>query len=145
VFEGRSATCTGRGEDRYGRLVAKCEVNGADIGSLLVRSGLALAYRRYGMDYDLDEKTAAAKGLGLHDMTLELPSDFRARHRTAAAPRAVPARCRIKGNISASGARIYHRPGQRDYDATRIREEAGERWFCSEADARAAGWRAAKR
>jgi hypothetical protein len=53
--------------------------------------------------------------------------------------------CRIKGNISInSGERIYHMPGQEYYEDTRIRPEFGERWFCSEADARAAGWRRAR-
>ena len=51
--------------------------------------------------------------------------------------------CPIKGNISASGAHIYHTPGQRDYCATMIRTEQGERWFCTAAQAAAAGWRAA--
>ena len=50
--------------------------------------------------------------------------------------------CRIKGNVSIdTGERIYHVPGQKYYDRTRIRQEYGERWFCSEAEARAAGWR----
>ena len=50
--------------------------------------------------------------------------------------------CNIKGNVSiGSGERIYHVPGQRYYNETVIRPEFGERWFCSEADARAAGWR----
>lgn len=52
--------------------------------------------------------------------------------------------CDIKGNISASGERIYHVPGQRYYDATVVWPLRGERWFCSEAEARAAGWRRAK-
>lgn len=54
--------------------------------------------------------------------------------------------CDIKGNISInSGARIYHMPGQEDYEATIIRPKYGERWFCSEAEARKAGWRRASR
>ncbi len=54
--------------------------------------------------------------------------------------------CVIKGNISiGSGEQIYHVPGQADYDRTIIRPEYGERWFCSEAEARQAGWRKAGR
>lgn len=50
--------------------------------------------------------------------------------------------CNIKGNISIdTGERIYHVPGQAGYSATRISLQYGERWFCSEAEARAAGWR----
>src|SRR5690348_9641358 len=51
--------------------------------------------------------------------------------------------CKIKGKISASGRRIYHVPGQPYYDATRIDVARGERWFCSEAEAQAAGWQKA--
>ncbi|QDB99739.1 hypothetical protein FGU64_04570 [Mesorhizobium sp. 8] len=56
------------------------------------------------------------------------------------------ASCRIKGNVSINtGEHIYHVPGQEHYSETRISPEYGERWFCTEADARAAGWRRAKR
>ena len=49
----------------------------------------------------------------------------------------------IKGNISDSGERIYHVPGCQGYDATVIHPEDGERYFSTETDARAAGWRKA--
>ncbi|MBB5044884.1 hypothetical protein HNQ66_004311 [Shinella fusca] len=52
--------------------------------------------------------------------------------------------CNIKGNVSYNGGqRIYHVPGQHYYEDTRITYTRGERWFCSEADAQAAGWRRA--
>ncbi|WP_461654910.1 sunset domain-containing protein [Methylorubrum aminovorans] len=50
--------------------------------------------------------------------------------------------CTIKGNISAGGERIYHRPGTRNYERTRINDRAGEHLFCSENEAIAAGFRA---
>ncbi|WP_026481484.1 hypothetical protein [Ahrensia sp. 13_GOM-1096m] len=54
--------------------------------------------------------------------------------------------CVIKGNVSiGSREKIYHVPGQEYYLATNIRTKYGERWFCTEADARAAGWRKAGR
>jgi hypothetical protein len=50
--------------------------------------------------------------------------------------------CNVKGNISLNtGERIYHVPGQKYYNETRISPQHGERWFCSEAEARRAGWR----
>ena len=62
-------------------------------------------------------------------------------------PTSVPvagAGCVIKGKISYSGGqRIYHVPGQHYYDQTVIDPAKGERWFCSEAEAQAAGWRRA--
>ena len=57
-------------------------------------------------------------------------------------PNGINPNCNIKGNVSINtGRRIYHVPGQRYYDDTIIRPEYGERWFCSEAEAIAAGWR----
>ena len=64
---------------------------------------------------------------------------------TATFPAARVGERRIKGNISRSGTRIYHVPGRQFYDRTRINTSKDERWFCSEAEARAAGWRRAKR
>lgn len=53
--------------------------------------------------------------------------------------------CNIKGNISYNnGKKIYHVPGQKYYDETIINESVGERWFCSEEEAIAAGWRKSK-
>ena len=56
------------------------------------------------------------------------------------------AKCDIKGNISMNtGEHIYHVPGGRYYAATSISLMKGERWFCSEAQARDAGWRKSRR
>jgi pSer/pThr/pTyr-binding forkhead associated (FHA) protein len=48
----------------------------------------------------------------------------------------------IKGNINSKGEKIYHVPGSAKYNATKIDESNGERWFASEDEAIAAGWRA---
>ncbi|HWR65668.1 MAG TPA: thermonuclease family protein [Bellilinea sp.] len=53
--------------------------------------------------------------------------------------------CSIKGNISLEGEKIYHLPGMNFYDKTKISPEYGERWFCSEDEAVANGWRKALR
>lgn len=55
-----------------------------------------------------------------------------------------PGDCTIKGNISRHGAKNYHLPGSEHYADTRIDTARGERWFCSEAEAQAAGWRRAR-
>ena len=124
--------------DQYGRTVAKCYVGGTDMNARIVAEGLAFAYRRYSMDYDLTEKQAAVAGVGLWAMSVEAPAEYRQPE-----PQAAPGDCTIKGNISDSG-QIYHTPRNRDYERTRIDTSRGERWFCSEAEARAAGWRPAR-
>ena len=143
LYQGKKATCQQIDRDRYGRVVARCSVDGADVGRTLVSAGLAFAYRRYSMDYDLDEKGAAVNARGLHASRVQSPEQFRAARTTG---RVAPNDgCVIKGNISSKGTRIYHVPGQVDYEKTGINTAKGERWFCTEADARKAGWRAAKR
>lgn len=62
----------------------------------------------------------------------------------APVPVAAPAGCAIKGNITAKGEKVYHVPGGTYYAATKIELDKGERFFCSEAEAQAAGWRAAR-
>jgi hypothetical protein len=56
-----------------------------------------------------------------------------------------PPGCAVKGNISKTGERIYHLPGQQFYEKTVISPQRGESWFCTEAEARAKGWRKSKR
>lgn len=60
---------------------------------------------------------------------------------TRTAVPSIPAECLIKGNISQNG-RIYHVPGSPAYEQTKIDTSTGERWFCTEDEARIAGWRA---
>ena len=72
------------------------------------------------------------------------PWEWRRGKRIVANDNAV-GQCRIKGNISRSGERIYHIPGGQYYDRTKINPSKSERWFCSEAEAIAAGWRRSKR
>ena len=141
---GRAARCETVDTDRYGRTVATCAVARQDVGRMLVSEGLAFAYRKYSMVYDLDEKRAVISGRGLHAHRFDRPVDYRRAERAAQTAPPDPA-CPIKGNISRSGTRIHHLPGQADYPRTVIRPEQGERWFCSEAGARAAGWRRARR
>ena len=59
-------------------------------------------------------------------------------HPTAPAVLALAApTCVIKGNISiATGERIYHLPGHHWYNETVISPQYGERYFCSEAEAK---------
>ena len=144
-LDGETVRCQLLDKDRYGRHVGKCFLNDVDIAEWLVGDGLAFAYRRYSMDYDLTEKGAVVHDVGLHAMRVQSPAQFRRARAQVQTPLPPDGGCRIKGNISSKGARIYHMPGQRDYDRTSIRRDKGERWFCSEAEAQNAGWRRARR
>lgn len=50
--------------------------------------------------------------------------------------------CAIKGNVNSKGDWIYHVPRSRSYNITTINFEEGDRWFCTIAEAVAAGFRA---
>jgi endonuclease YncB( thermonuclease family) len=138
-LSGRDLSCSGTDQDRYGRWLVTCRLGGRDLGQVLVRDGVAFAYRRYSAIYVPDEAKAQRDRRGLWAGSTEAPEAFR--HPDSA----VPQGCALKGNVSASGTRIYHAPGQKDYAATRIDPAKGERWFCSAAEAKQAGWRAARR
>ncbi|HSE34767.1 MAG TPA: thermonuclease family protein [Candidatus Paceibacterota bacterium] len=62
---------------------------------------------------------------------------------TASEPTTAPDGCVIKGNISSSGERIFHAPECPYYSRTRIDSARGERYFCTETDAEADGFRRA--
>ncbi len=49
--------------------------------------------------------------------------------------------CTIKGNISATKEKIFHVIGCPNYGQTIIDTTKGERMFCSEQEAKDAGWR----
>ncbi len=139
--------CQPLDQDRYGRTVARCFAGGTDIAADMVRRGAAYAYRRYSTDYVSDEDRARRADAGLWRGEAMSPATFRAQKAearvAATAPQSAPTGCTIKGNISANG-KLYHLPGGRWYDKTRINETKGERWFCSEGEARKAGWTAAQ-
>ena len=61
----RPVTCEDLGRDRYKRIIARCTVAGEDIGSWMVSEGLALAYRRYSLDYVDEEAGARATRRGV--------------------------------------------------------------------------------
>ncbi|WP_245781260.1 thermonuclease family protein [Celeribacter neptunius] len=130
--------------DRYERIVAKCQGADGDINAQMVQAGAAYAYEQYSKAYVAQEAEARRAGIGLWRGGAEDPAIYRAAKRAGAETSPPPSQsCTIKGNISKSG-KIYHLPGGRWYEGTSINAPQGERWFCSEAEARAAGWRPAK-
>jgi endonuclease YncB( thermonuclease family) len=144
--------CTQRDVDDYERVVAVCRNGRVDLAAEMARAGLAVAYLRYSRDYVDEENEARAARRGLWAGEFEAPERFRRQERReSAAPAAEAQRraatsrrdgCQIKGNINGAGERIYHTPDSPAYGPTQIDEDRGERWFCTEAEARAAGWRA---
>jgi len=132
--------------DRYGRIVGKLLKDGRDINLLQVKGGYAWHYKQYQNEQSAEDRTlynsaeaeARKKKLGLWSAKAIPPWEWRRKGSQETTKKG----CNIKGNINSKGDRIYHVPGRSSYGPTRINEAKGERWFCSEKEARAAGWRA---
>ena len=145
LIEGTVVRCNKIDRDRYGRIVGKCHSKGLDIGKAMVANGMALAYRKYSSDYINAEIAAKAEQVGIWKSDFVEPWYWRRGKRLIVPSSHDRKNCKIKGNISRSGVRIYHMPGGTYYGRTRIAESKGERWFCSEKEAIEAGWRKSKR
>lgn len=143
LVKGRTVECVPLDTDAYRRIVARCHAGDLDLGAEMVGRGFAWAYRRYADDYTQAEGIARANGRGIWQGEALPAWEYRA-DRWARAAAQTPERCPIKGNISNQGERIYHTPWSPAYSKTRIDESKGERWFCDEAEAISAGWRAAR-
>jgi endonuclease YncB( thermonuclease family) len=164
IIAKQQVRCVGDQVDRYKRLLATCYAGEVNINRELILRGWAVNYRA-SEKYAHEQGVAKASQKGLWAGEFLEPYKFRQRSKgfdpkaeqsnsyapssgdkiAASGESAANAACNIKGNISSSG-RIYHTPwGSRSYAKTRINISAGERWFCSEAEAEKAGWRAAKR
>lgn len=153
--------CKISGRDHYDRLIGDCyRAEGTSVSAWLVNQGHALDWPRYSQGaYAQEQEEAEREQRGLWAGSFDKPWDWRAGRRSeaslpdgsksglvaAAIQEPANEECRIKGNINASGERIYHMPGQHFYERTRISPEQGERWFCSQIEASEAGWRPARR
>lgn len=135
----RPVSCAPRGYDKYGRTLATCFADGRDLNAMMVRQGYAWAFVRYSTTYVREEAQARAEALGIWQGEATPAWEFRA-GRWAAAEGEAPSGCAIKGNVTRNG-RIYHMPWSPWYGRIRMEPDKGKRWFCSEAEAIAAGWR----
>jgi hypothetical protein len=137
-----TVVCTGNQFDNFGRLIGVCRANGKDINRAMVTAGWALAFRKFSSDYVSDETIAKTAERGIWSGSFIAPWDYRSAQWESAAQLLPNTDCPIKGNINRKGEKIYHAPWSRSYERTRVDETKGERWFCTESEALAAGWRA---
>jgi micrococcal nuclease len=139
--------------DKYNRLLRYVWVDNLFVNLELVKQGFAYSYSyppdiKYQKQIVSAQQEAREAKRGLWNAC---PADTRVNTSAASqSPSATPSvqdsapgSCLIKGNISASGEKIYHLPGCGSYAKTQIDASRGERWFCTESEAQAAGWRRA--
>ena len=155
-------TCELKGRDLYKRALGNCNVAGEDVSRWLVRNGWALAFRKYSTVYVADEQYAQQHKLGLWSGAFIAPWDWRHRNpdtvilgsssvpvdaqRSLLPVVAQPPSpdCTIEGNLKAANQCIYHLPGGKFYNRLSMDRISDRRWFCSAAEAEAAGCRKSK-
>jgi endonuclease YncB( thermonuclease family) len=145
IVKGAHLNCAVLDRDRYRRLVVRCAVGEADLGERLVRLGLAMAYTQYSEDYVEAEAFARKRRVGIWSGEFVEPWLWRRGQRISSEQKPISGSCLIKRNISSSGEKIYHPPQGTYYSRTKVDPSKGERMFCSEEEAVAAGWRRSKR
>lgn len=152
LVAGQTVDCQGQEVDQHGRMLAVCWVGHDELNEAMVSRGWAVAYRHFSEDYITSESRAKNARLGIWASTFVTPSDYRlqklepapnaprfmAKPTVKAQPPAWKGGCAIKGNRNRRGQWIYHVPGMPYYDRTRAEEI-----FCTEEQARAAGYRRA--
>jgi endonuclease YncB( thermonuclease family) len=139
LIGGKSVRCESRGLDRYGRTLGVCSLGELDVNSWMVRQGHAWAFVKYSASYVQDEEQARSQRIGIWQGDATPAWEHRARQ-WASAENKAPQGCAIKGNVTAHG-KIYHMPWSPWYTQIKMDPERGRRWFCTEAEAIAAGWR----
>jgi len=143
VSSGR-ISCTLSGTDSAGRALASCTRGQVDISAEMVRQGHVFAEGSLFASYAGLEREARNAKAGIWAAgDAERPTAYRAKVWDEAKRRA-PDGCPIKGLVT-GGARVYVLPWSPDYDRGRIQKARGERWFCSEREAEAAGFKPAVR
>lgn len=142
---GTPVSCRQTDVDRYRRIVAVCFAGRDDLGGWMVAQGWAVAARWDTADYAGEERAASAAHKGIWRGSFVAPSEWRKAKPLDIASDSKSGKCLIKGNINDKGERIYHVPGGKFYDRTQVNPSKGERWFCTAAEALAAGWRPSMR
>lgn len=137
LVRGRRISCDIVG-DGEGAKRARCYSRSNDIAQQLVRDGNVFSNGGFLSRYASYESEAQTDKIGLWAGNADRPQDYRDK-RWEEATKAAPDGCPIKGRIR-SGARTYVLPWSTSYDSVKPSKARGERWFCSETEAKAAGW-----
>jgi endonuclease YncB( thermonuclease family) len=144
IVAGRQVHCEPVGKSEAGIVRASCTAGGTDIAGALVEGGYVLAetgmMARYRSAQAKAQQTKA--GIWSGPGTPERAEEWRTRLWNEARAKA-PQGCPIKGKVAGRRGDVvktYHLPWSPTYMRLRVVSARGERWFCSEAEAQAAGF-----
>ena len=124
--------------DDDGRRFGTCHTGERDVAAELVSGGHVFATSGLFTSYGSLESAARANKAGIWSGEAARPDDYRAQ-KWEEAKRDAPDGCPIKGNVR-GGRRIYVLPWAQGYERVHMSGKS-DRWFCSESEARQAGWK----
>ncbi len=139
AVRGKALKCDIAGSDDRGVKLATCKAGDTDIAAELVTRGHVFAQPGIFSTYGRQEQEARNAKRGVWKGTSERPTEYRSRFWDLA-KKSAPQGCPIKAQIKRN-EKVYVVPWSPQYRGVTIRQDRGERWFCSEAEAQAAGWR----
>ncbi len=138
------------GEDNFNRLlryvfvwIESPDKDNIFVNEKIIRAGLARVQyvkpnRRYLALLQAAEREAQEKRVGLWgECSVSKDDNKLEREQKSNAPNK---KCVIKGNINKRYEKDYFLPGCPNYKRVIVDERKGERWFCSENEAKKAGW-----
>jgi endonuclease YncB( thermonuclease family) len=134
----RTVSCAPTGQEDGSAIVAQCHTGKTDVAAELVRHGYVFAVRSFFSSLSGEEDAARDAKTGIWQGEIQRPQAWRDQQ-WQEATRDAPDGCPIKGYIRAS-SKFYALPWSENYDRTKVRTDKGGRWFCSEDDAKAAGF-----
>lgn len=117
-----------------------CEVGSEDLAVLMLHSGNSLALAGAFPDYLDAQQQARNAGLGIWHSDFVVPWEWRAGVQSLNRRSDATRECNVKGVFGADGQRVYFVPTDAEYGALSIQPEQGEKMFCSDDEARLAGW-----
>ncbi|MCP5365965.1 MAG: thermonuclease family protein [Hyphomicrobiales bacterium] len=134
--------CYPLGSSQAGAVVATCFAGREDLSRAMLQAGHAVTVRAGGPGFDpgsapgyeADQQVARGAGLGIWGGAFTPPWQWR----ETATPDDETSHCPIRGVVDDGGRRVYTTP----LDGADAQDDGDDvRWFCSDDEARAAGWR----
>jgi endonuclease YncB( thermonuclease family) len=125
-----------------GEIIRVCQLgHDEDLGMALLRNGHGMALPGSFPYYGQLERQAKQTGLGIWGSEAVPPWDWREGVRVDAGADKPAEDCNVKGVVDEGGARIYLVPTDPHYADAAVDMARGGQLFCSDDEARHAGWR----
>lgn len=149
MVDNQQVSCRIRTENSFGLIIGDCFANGRNVAEQMVRRGMAVARGLKGRDYLPLEQKARQGQKGMWQGQFANSKVWRHGYTIQDGYNGVvnfggtfggAGKCVIKGNKQ-PGGNVYYMPWDDWYHRAQVRTNRGDRWFCSEKEAKKAGFK----